>query len=71
MEKYTRKGAKVEKTIQTTPDALPAPDAFLECAGTWAFEPGELEEILQDIERSRLMEIEERHNVSHFSPGTN
>jgi hypothetical protein len=39
---------------------LPAPDAFVECAGTWEFEPGELEEILQDIERSRLMEIEEQ-----------
>jgi hypothetical protein len=41
------------------PDTLPAPDAFVECAGTWEFEPGELEEILQDIERSRLMEFEE------------
>lgn len=39
---------------ETTPSALPAPDAFLECAGTWEFEPGELEEILQDIEASFL-----------------
>lgn len=43
------------------PSTLPAPDAFLECAGTWKFEPGELEEILQDIEQSRLMELEEQH----------
>jgi hypothetical protein len=46
---------------QRAPDTLPAPDAFLECAGTWEFEPGELEEILQDIEQSRLMELEEQH----------
>ena len=46
---------------ETPPTALPAPDAFLECAGTWEFEPGELEEILQDIEQSRLMELEEQH----------
>lgn len=46
---------------QPAPDTLPAPDAFLECAGTWEFEPGELEEILQDIEQSRLMELEEQH----------
>jgi len=32
---------------------------LLACAGTWEFEPGELEEILQDIEQSRLMELEE------------
>jgi hypothetical protein len=38
---------------------LPAPDAFLACAGTWEFEPGELEEIMRDIEQSRLMELEE------------
>ncbi len=46
---------------RTAPDTLPAPDAFLECAGTWEFEPGELEEILRDIEQSRLMELKERH----------
>jgi hypothetical protein len=45
---------------ETTPSTLPAPDAFLECAGTWEFEPGELEEILQDIEQLRLMELEEQ-----------
>jgi hypothetical protein len=42
---------------------LPTPDAFLGCAGTWIFEPGEWEEILKDIEQSRLMELEERHGV--------
>jgi hypothetical protein len=25
---------------------FPAPDAFIECAGTWRFEPGELDNIL-------------------------
>jgi hypothetical protein len=48
---------------QTAPGTLPAPDAFVECAGTWEFEPGELEEIQQYIEQSRLMEIEEQHGV--------
>jgi len=46
---------------QIAPDVLPAPDAFVECAGTWEFEPGELKEILQDIEQSRLMEMEEQY----------
>ena len=32
---------------------------LLACTGIWMFEPGELEEILQDIEESRLMELEE------------
>ena len=32
---------------------------LLACAGTWKFDPGELEEILRDIELSRLMELEE------------
>jgi hypothetical protein len=41
-------------------EALPAPNAFVECAGTWEFEPGEQEEILQDIEQSRLMELDEQ-----------
>ena len=45
---------------QTASGVLPAPDAFVECAGTWEFEPGELEEIQQYIEQSRLMEIEEQ-----------
>jgi hypothetical protein len=48
-----------QSRFEVRPDTLPAPDAFVECAGTWEFEPGELEEILQDIERSRLMEFEE------------
>ena len=34
-------------------------DDLLACAGSWQFEPGELEQILQDIEQSRLMELEE------------
>lgn len=32
---------------------------LLACTSIWKFEPGELEEILQDIEQSRLMELEE------------
>lgn len=31
---------------------------LLACAGTWVFEPGEIEEILRDIELGRLMELE-------------
>lgn len=41
---------------------LPAADAFVEFAGSWDFEPGELEDILQDIEQSRLMELEKQHD---------
>jgi hypothetical protein len=35
---------------------------LLACTGIWEFEPGELEEILRDIERSRLMELEETYD---------
>jgi hypothetical protein len=35
---------------------------LLAVAGIWQFEPGELQEILQDIEQSRLMELEERND---------
>lgn len=52
---------------RSSPDAFLPPDAFLECAGTWKFEPGELEDILKDIEHSRLMELEE-HNASLAEP---
>ena len=41
--------------------SLPATDAFVEFAGSWDFEPGELDEILQDIEQSRLMELESQN----------
>jgi hypothetical protein len=34
-------------------------DDLLACVGIWQFEPGELDDILQDIEQSRLMELEE------------
>jgi hypothetical protein len=47
---------------ETQSESLPPPDAFLEYAGTWEFEPGELDEILHDIEQSRLMELEEQYN---------
>jgi hypothetical protein len=39
-------------------------DDLLACVGIWQFGPGELEEILQDIEQSRLMEMGEAHNGS-------
>ena len=35
---------------------------LLAVAGTWQFEPGELHEILQEIEQSRLMELEEQND---------
>lgn len=35
---------------------------LLTCAGIWQFELGELEEILQDIEQSRLMELDETYD---------
>jgi hypothetical protein len=37
-------------------------DDLLAVAGIWQFEPGELHEILQDIEQSRLMELEEQND---------
>jgi len=37
-------------------------DDLLAVAGIWHFERGELQEILQDIEQSRLMELEERND---------
>lgn len=39
-------------------------EALLECIGLWKFEPGELDEILADLEESRLMELEEDYSVS-------
>jgi hypothetical protein len=48
------------------PTAAPKPEVprgsledLLACTSIWRFEPGELDEILQDIEQSRLMELEE------------
>jgi hypothetical protein len=47
----------------TVPIRPEAPRGTLEdllaCTSIWKFEPGELEGILQDIEQSRLMELEE------------
>jgi len=36
-------------------------EALLECVGIWAFEPGELDELLSEIEHGRLMELEEEY----------
>jgi hypothetical protein len=35
---------------------------LLACVGIWEFEPGELDTILEDIEQSRLMELEQDHD---------
>jgi len=35
---------------------------LLAIVGIWEFEPGELEDILQGIEQSRLMELEESYD---------
>lgn len=42
---------------------LPAPNAFVDLAGSWRFEPGELDEILDYIEKSKLAELEEEDVV--------
>jgi len=39
-------------------NARPKPEAFLECAGSWSFEDDELNQILQDIDQSRQMELD-------------
>lgn len=52
-----------EPTISPVPE-LPRGnlDDLLACAGSWQFEPGELEGIMRDIEQSRLMELEEAYD---------
>ena len=51
-----------ESTILTRPEASRGSlEDLLACTSIWRFEPGELEEILQDIEQSRLMELEENN----------
>lgn len=37
-------------------------DDLLACVGSWQFEPGELEEVLRDIEQARLIELEEAYD---------
>ena len=39
---------------------LPEPTAFLECAGTWEFAPGELDTILATLEHMRDLDLEEQ-----------
>lgn len=57
---YQQSGSPAEPAPATTMrNALPATDAFVHLAGSWQFEPGELEEIMQDIEQGRLMELEQ------------
>ena len=46
------------------PKEIPIPkrgsrEALLECIGIWTFEMGELDELLLEIERGRVMEVEE------------
>ena len=40
---------------------LPEPTAFLECAGTWEFAPGELDAILAMVEQMRDLDLEEQN----------
>jgi hypothetical protein len=50
-------------TVPTKPEAPRGSlEDLLTCTSIWRFEPGELEEILQDIEQSRLMELEETYD---------
>jgi hypothetical protein len=52
-----------EPIASPKPEAPPGTlDDLLACAGIWQFDPGELEKILQDIEQSRLMELEETYD---------
>ena len=51
-----RPGSAVPPTPETPQGSL---EDLLVCTGIWEFDPGELEEILQDMEQSRLMELEE------------
>lgn len=39
---------------------LPEPTAFLECAGTWEFAPGELDSILATLDQMRELDLEEQ-----------
>lgn len=53
--------SEVEQAQQVTePDTTPKGTVqdLLALAGTWKFEPGELEEIMADIEQGRLLELE-------------
>jgi hypothetical protein len=58
---YVTPTETAEETIYRTPPQG-SREALLECLGTWEFEPGELDEILADIERARMMELEEEHD---------
>lgn len=56
---YQQPQPSIEALANTsTENPMPAPDAFVHLAGLWKFEPGELEDIMQDIEQGRLMELE-------------
>lgn len=56
----------LERPDSIVPTKPEAPQGTLEdllgCTSIWRFEPGELEEILQNIEQSRLMELEESYD---------
>ncbi len=51
----------ISQSLPTRPPApspLPEPTAFLECAGTWQFAPGELEAILSTVDQVRNLDLE-------------
>ncbi len=55
---YTVSTGVAEDVVYWTPPQQGSRDALLECVGIWEFGPGELDEILGDIEQSRMMELE-------------
>jgi len=56
---YVVSAEVAENTGLQLPLSRGSREALLECMGLWKFEPGELDEILADLEESRLMELEE------------
>jgi hypothetical protein len=52
----------VARTTTTQAIRRGSPEALKKCIGVWKFKPGELDEILADIEQSRLMELESQND---------
>ncbi len=50
------------RSAPTTSPHSGSPEALQECIGIWQFEPGELDEILLNIDQSRLMELDEEND---------
>ena len=52
----------IARTTPTQEILRSSPNALQECVGIWEFTPGELDDILAEIERSRLLELETRND---------